>query len=322
MIYTKETLNILKDNFSFIKETYSHYIVRCLYCGDSKKHRNKGHLYISKIKPVFRCVRCEESGRIEKLLFDLTGVKKRITTVINKDAIKKLNKMHLEEVNFNRTFKKNIIVPEQEPDKFKMKYNYLIDRFPTTKIFEQLDGKIIYDIKDFAEKNFIKIHKRKLFNFFQENFVGFLSFNKSLVIMRNIDSKSDFRYYIWKLGDVVNDFFIQDKLEEETNNVSLVISEGLFDIFNVLHFEDSHDLYTVASGKLFNRAIKFTMVEKCVSFFDKIIILSDDDVHLNFYKKNLNKYKNVCKSMQIWYNKHGKDFGQKTKVDKIILKMK
>jgi len=322
MIYTPETIDILKNNLSIIQNTSGHYITRCIYCGDSQKHKTKGHLYISKSKSVYRCVRCEEAGRIEKLIFDLVGVKKRITTIIKKDALKTLSIQQLEDFTINRNFKKSVIIPEQHPEKFENKYNYLMDRFPTVKMFDMLKDRIIYDIKDFAERNFIKIHKRKLFNFFQDKFVGFLSYNKSLVILRNIDQESDFRYYIWKLGDVVNDFFVYDNLVEEKEKVTLIVSEGLFDIFNIMHFEDPYELYTVAAGKLFNRAIKFTMIEKCVTYFDKIIILSDDDVHLNFYKKNLNKYKNVCKSIQIWYNKNGKDFGQKTKVDKIILKMK
>jgi len=45
-----------------------HYIIRCPYCGDSVKHFNKGHLYISKLQPVFYCVRCDTGGHISKLL--------------------------------------------------------------------------------------------------------------------------------------------------------------------------------------------------------------------------------------------------------------
>lgn len=45
-----------------------HYVIRCPYCGDSVKHLNKGHLYITKHIPVFYCVRCDTGGHILKLL--------------------------------------------------------------------------------------------------------------------------------------------------------------------------------------------------------------------------------------------------------------
>lgn len=321
MIYTKEVLDIFNNNLNIVQDKQNHFIARCFYCGDSKKHKSKAHLYVSKVKPVFRCVRCEESGRIEKLIFDITGVRKRLTSIINKENLKDLNSS-IDETYIHRNFKKELLIPKQNPEMFDIKFKYLQDRFASNKIFDMLNENIIYDIKEFALANNIKTNKRKLFNYFQDKFVGFLTYNKSLMILRNTDTSSDFRYYIWKFGDIMNDFFMIDNLKEEKDNIDLVISEGVFDILNCYHHEDKFDLYTMASGKLFSRAIKFTMIEKCIAHFNKIIILSDDDVHLNFYKQNLLKFKNVSNVMQIWYNKNGKDFGQKNKVDKVILNLK
>lgn len=55
------------EKISFVEETATDYVYRCPFCGDSAKHRNKGHLYVSKTKPIFHCLRCNASGYINRL---------------------------------------------------------------------------------------------------------------------------------------------------------------------------------------------------------------------------------------------------------------
>jgi len=324
MIYTNEVLNLLRENFPFVQDTSKHYFVRCPYCGDSSKSKLKAHLGISKKAPVFRCVRCEEFGHITKLIYDMTGIKKRLTSLIQEQYLKTLDQpISTSDIRIN--VKTNYKIPEQDFQKFSNKVEYLKSRMPLMKVFnDDIKPLVVLDLYQFAEYNKIVIapERKKLFDWFQEKFVGVCSLNKSLLILRNIDPDSDFRYYLWKLVDTVDDFVVFDKLSEEKEQVTMVIAEGIFDIMNVMNYENPFDIYTVASGKLFKRALKFSLVNKCVSYLDKLVVLSDDDVNVEFHKKYLKHFRSICKSIEIWYNKVGKDFGQKTKVEKIVLTMK
>jgi len=69
--YFYELKTFLRAATGYCHEIHSNIICRCPYCGDSRKHKNKGHLYIDKFRPIFHCVRCNESGRLGKLLLDL-----------------------------------------------------------------------------------------------------------------------------------------------------------------------------------------------------------------------------------------------------------
>jgi len=319
MIYLDNTKEMIKEYL--VNETNNEYVIRCPYCGDSKKNLQKGHLNISKTIPVFRCVRCEESGSIQKLLFDLNGVKYRLKTLVKPDRLN-----HLKEIKFTNTKildKKSFIIPELDLNTFKYKHRYLYSRILNKKILDSIKDNMIYDLRLFVELNNISIpeEKNNLFTFLHNNFIGFLSYNHSTVIFRNIDSSSDFRYYIWKLDDFLNDFFLLEKLTEEKKEVNLVVGEGIFDIINAYTYEKNVDLFVNASGKLFERAIKFVMINKCITYFNKIIILGDDDVPLLYFKKLAKKIKNISKSIELWFNTDGHDFGVKTQINKTVINL-
>ena len=322
MIYTSNLWAILKENFPFVDENSTHYLVRCPYCGDSRKHKFKAHLGISKDIPVFRCVRCEEYGHVSKLIYDVSGIRKRPGSILKPECIEKFN--NYKEFKETKYKKINYKFPEQNFENFPNKWNYLNSRISAQNFLDDYHQNILFDLKGFIELNNINIEgkKQKLFEWFHNDFIGFTSFNKSLMVLRNTNEDSDFRYYLWKFTDVVNDFIMFDMLKKEKENISICISEGIFDIINLLTYEPEFDIYVVASGKLFKRAIKFAMINKCISYLNKLVIASDDDVHFNFYKTNLRSFKKISKNIQIWYNKNGKDFGLKTKVDKVILNMK
>jgi len=70
-IYSNETIEFFhKISPNIFKENHNEFMLRCPYCGDSKKNNTKTRLYISKKQPVFNCFNCNESGHIYKLLKD------------------------------------------------------------------------------------------------------------------------------------------------------------------------------------------------------------------------------------------------------------
>jgi len=316
MIYKNEVLNVINKHLR--NENSTHFIIRCPYCGDSKKNPHKGHLYLAKDKPVFRCVRCEEAGSIQKLLFDLTSNRYRLSTLIYDEYIKR-NDLH--DIKYNITQKdNNLIIPELNIDKFKDKHNYLYSRIPGKKVFDVIKDRLIYDVDQWIKiNNLVNYKSDKLIQYLHTNFIGFVSYNKGTVIFRNIDRNSDFRYYIFKLTDFITDFFLIDNLKEEKEDVNLVVGEGIFDILNVYNYENEIDLLVNASGKLFLRAIEFVRIVNCISYFRKIIILGEDDVDFKFYKNVYKKIKNFTSTVELWYNKKGHDFGLKHPVEKTVI---
>ena len=70
------------EKMVFVNESATDYVYRCPFCGDSSRHSNKGHLYISKTKPIYHCLRCGASGyinRIEEFLHEKSKVDYRYT---------------------------------------------------------------------------------------------------------------------------------------------------------------------------------------------------------------------------------------------------
>ena len=106
----KDFLKSISDN-NYFKETNNEIILRCPYCGDSQKHKNKARFYVSKniptgySLPMFHCFNgnCNESGNILRLFKDF-GLK------ITDDNIK--DYLNIDEsmiTNINYKIKKNKI---------------------------------------------------------------------------------------------------------------------------------------------------------------------------------------------------------------------
>jgi len=325
LIYTNQFLNELFGHAKLVNETSDHFIVRCIYCGDSYKHQEKGHLAISKHEPVFRCVRCEEGGHVSRLFYDLTGTRKRIKNIVNTKVydINKQNRWS----NYRVSRVKKIVnlkTDNQNYEKYQYKLDYLRNRLIDNNDLNYVQNDIIVDLPTFINSNNIKIPERKfkLLDYFDNNFVGILSNNKSIVVLRNTKPDADFRYYVWRLVDNINDFIVIDNLKDEKKKISICMAEGFFDIINGKHYIDKHDIYIVATGKMFKRALQFIMINKCITYMGKISILSDDDVQLNFYKKTLTKYYDIVDKIDIYYNQIGKDFGDTKEVKPIKINLK
>ena len=59
------------QTLGYVKETERYILTRCIYCGDSRKHKNKGHFYIYKNTKLCYCVRCGKKLHLTKFLIDL-----------------------------------------------------------------------------------------------------------------------------------------------------------------------------------------------------------------------------------------------------------
>jgi len=92
----------------------------------------------------------------------------------------------------------------------------------------------------------------------------------------------------------------------------VVVAEGIFDIFgeylyNYLGIKDKVRFYASALS------INYKSLLQSIVFFENIyqmdvVILSDSDVSLNYYKKLKRDCSYLIKSLNVVYNKDGKDF--------------
>lgn len=312
-IYQDKFKNYLEDNLGKVKVTARNLVTRCPWCevGKNKKHF---HLYISLDAPIFNCfyAGCSAKGTISKLVKKIEGVDNS-ERFIDKDKLKESIKKQIE-LKSSEKKTREIYLPELKEKLFNYKDLYLKGRIkftnnvPTNKI-----KGLIYDINEFIRLNDIQLDEKinRIKDYIQANFIGFLSENKSVVILRNVDSKSSFRHY--KLKVQASDYLDYYKLKG-MNPISnhVVLSEGVFDIFNERIFDhlklrNKVSFYACGLSESYDALLKSIVYHEDIFKID-IHILSDRDVGLERYK-NIKKYNShLINSMTIYYNRAGKDF--------------
>lgn len=313
-IYTDNFIKFLKDNLgeTCVKITSHNIIIKCPYCEEdsNKKHY---HCYISLELPIWHCfsVQCsKKSGNISTLVKKIIG-KDISEQFINQDLI-------IQSKNLNKEKRilapKEVYIPELNEDKFKLKSLYIKKRLGFANIDLKSIKGLIFDINNFIDinKNFIQDKNIfKLKEYLHTNFIGFLTENHSIVIFRNIDNSSTFKHFKLQLQKVnFIDYYKIDGFNNRSNHV--VLAEGVFDIlsesiFNILNIKNKIKLYACSLSCNYQSLIKSIVLNEKI-YRPDIIILSDIDVKLEYYR-NLKKYNShIINSLTVYYNKGGKDF--------------
>ena len=295
--------------------------VRCPYCGDSRKHSNKGHLYITTNAPyLFRCVKCETSGRVnDKFLHDLG--------CYDNDVLLEVLRANREERQQNRDKtvkiepkKKNITLPIVDSAQSRACLAYFNNRYKTNYDLDTIVNrfKVVCDIDAFVTENKLYF-ECKYFNL--RNAIGFLSADKTYVIFRDITGMQNIRYYNLQLVD--NEiphskrYTISSPIDIMKDQITLVMTEGIFDIIGVYNkfykdYDKNDVIFCATCGKSYTTAIMQYIKQGFLNL--NIIIYSDADVDYKWY---IDKVKNSNKIMQllnnskitIYYNTLDKDFG-------------
>lgn len=286
-------------------------ITLCPICEKQRFHtnRNHGHLYINKINPIFHCYRCNFKGIIYKVFNEF---KLDINEYIDSENL--IYKKDFANVDkfINKEFNNNIKFEELDinDEKYKIKLNYLKNRIPDFEYNEN----IILDIEKFINYNNIKIDIEDSFRkYLYNNFVGFLGSRKSLLICRNIDSESFFRYYKIKLKDIFFKDIYSIEINKDSNKIALC--EGVFDLHNILKNKELYNLIkdfrciSTALNNDYLRSFISTLDYYKIVFSDDVFIFSDKDV-LEYRYMNL-YFNNSCNRLTLFYNESEKDFGTK-----------
>lgn len=330
----KDELEI-KTGLSYYDSRKTELICKCPKCEIGSK-KNKGHLYIqiNDSAPVFNCFKCGFKGNILTLLKFLSIQKENI--IQGEISFRSTNRHNILNdknllINPNKLFFEKI--EDCEPN-FISKVNYLKQRI-SFDIDLSLIPNLVLNIKNFVRINDIDIKqiKPEFFEFLDRNFVGFVCNRESIMVLRNIDVNSDFRFYNMKLTNNLldlKDFYgIKTNYYNENEYNTIVLCEGVFDLlvsYYSKYFEDLKQISFFWAAILNNHYdnTAFSVLEYCKLTKSNFVILSDNNVkESNYY--NLSK-KDFVNKLEIYWNKQGKDFGQlpieriKTSFDKKFFK--
>lgn len=312
MIYDASFIEYLKDNLGQVKVKTKNIIVPCPFCEYNQK-KDHYHLYISTESPIFHCFHsdCGVSGTLKKLFRKIEGKDisdKFVDPAKVKEYVK--DKIRVQE---NVIQKKDLFLPPIVDGQFKVKEQYLRERFKFSNVnLSQVKG-LIFDVKLFMEYNKIVVDEKmfRMLDYLHTNFVGFLTENQSVVMFRNVDRKSSFNHFKYQ----VQESNLLDYYKIPGNNINsnnIVLAEGIFDIFSESIFDSIRIKNTV---KLYASALStsYAALIKSIVFHEQefrlnVTILSDNNIDLDFYRKIKRFNKHIIESLSVYYNKSGKDF--------------
>jgi len=313
-IYEDSFVTFLEDTFGSnnVKVKSKNIVIPCAWC-EYEETKNQYHLWISLEAPIFHCFKSncpKKAGFVSDLLRKITG-----SDISDKYIDSNLlNQKKLESQKQTKTNLKQLKIPELNEDQFKLKSLYVKKRLGFNVDLKSIKG-MIFDVNKFIELNCDIIsfdyNISKLRNYLQSNFIGFVTENTGIVFFRNIDSTHSIKHIKSELQDSkFIDYYRLNGMNFNSNHV--ILAEGVFDIwsefiFNVLDLRNETKLYASVLSSNYKSLIKSIVYNENIYQLD-VSILSDRDVSLEYYHK-LKKFNgHIIKSLNVYYNKGGKDF--------------
>lgn len=189
--------------------------------------------------------------------------------------------------------------------------------------------KIIGNVHQFLKDNdYINQNtKDTILNRFQDNnIIGFLNSGKSKLQIRNLNKKE---YIPYTLVSSKTHKFLDEHAEFESvlrefdlkKYPTIVISEGNFDRLNAMKLVDKDGLYI--TGMSANGLYRVFKKYSKKHYYVKWIIISDGDIPIEDYDKRIVKpFGYRIRSLEVWYNTKGKDFGDLSEeydIKKVVL---
>lgn len=310
MIYSDEFIEWLREKLgkAELNASGTEIITFCPFCEYDRDRSKHGHLYISVESPEFFCQKCHEGGLLLRFI-----------RILNDDPSKYIKK---DVIQYSRTKK---IVNTIKDNKFKLpelsdngkKIEYLQSRIYSNFDYRKIPG-LIFSINEFADINNLKLSESEgLLKYLENEFVGFLCNRKNMIIFRNTDKTSNFRYYKMKI--IKNNIF-QDFYGLKFNNMNslipkIVLSEGVFDVLYPATHPDFSNLRkeTNVWCAVAGLSSYFHSIKSILDYYHfvkaDVVIFSDRGVTENFYRQLLNNP--LINKLDVFWNKKEKDFGEK-----------
>ncbi|MFW9871733.1 MAG: hypothetical protein ACFFG0_01435 [Candidatus Thorarchaeota archaeon] len=311
-IYQDDFKDYLQDNLGYIKETPKNIITKCPWC-EYNKEKDHYHLYIALDAPIFHCfyAGCEQSGILKKLITKIEG-HDISSSFIDKEKLEKFKKKRDIFVDKDEKLRE-VILPDLKPYKYPNKELYIKKRLKFANIpLNSIDG-LIFDVFEFIKVNHIPVDESlfRIQDYLERNFVGFLTNHGTTAIFRNIDHSQSMKFY--KLQIQFSTFLDFYRLPgSDPKSKKIVLAEGIFDIFSEqifdrLNIKNDVKLYASSLSSRYASLIHSIIFYEQV-FKPDVVILSDNGIGLEYYKKMKKYNSHIFNTFTVYYNKAGKDF--------------
>ena len=297
----------------------SNIVTYCPWC-ELGSRKNHGHLYLECADrtqmPVFHCFKCEDKnpskGTLVKLL-KVLGIAPHeyIPKEVLKSKFSRSCDYYKKDLRINK-----IYVQKQNFNNYKLKRLYLQSRLGLDYDLDKVP-RLIFNIREFIKNNNVDLGERKRFlEYYDRSYVGFLSDNGTVLILRNTDSRSSFRYV--KIPLTKNKHFFKDIYsinigKPKAIDNTIILCEGVFDLLVSMNsmelqkLKEKSCLVAAVLGCGYEKAIP-TSLDVCKLTAANFIILSDSNKKENYYYK-FSQNPSVL-SLVIYWNKYGEDFGK------------
>jgi len=293
----------------------------CPWCelGSTKNH---GHLYLECIDdpkqiPVFHCFKCEDKNKSK-------GTLVKLLRFLGADPKKYISEELLRSNFSERTYdyyKKDLIVykhkiNEQNFDAYKLKRQYIQSRLGVDFDISRIP-RLIFNIREFINENKIDLKdKNRFLDYYEQSFIGFITDDGTMMIIRNIDNNSVYRYA--KLPLTENKNFFKDLYtikwgQTKKGSNTIILCEGIFDLLvsiNNIELQEIRSrscIWASVLGCGYMNAIS-SALDRCKLTASNFVILSDRDKNENFYHKI--KIHPSILSLEVCWNKYEEDFGK------------
>lgn len=296
-------------------------VIRCPYCGDSVKHINKGHFYIGQKGNAFlySCKRaeCNATGLLNKNVLKLLEVHDlNLLTYITKlnnslSILTNYNNSNLNVINNN-----SALYDSYKYDQFihyyPQKMEYLYKRLYNFNIEDFNQYRIILSPVNFFESFNINKNNLRIINELENNTIGFLNSNGSVITFRYINPNSKYRYFNLKLNDDMNIYTIANTIElDKINTLNINICEGIFDIINIknrLKKDINNEIFAAVNGSDYINKIEYiAKISGIVNM--NINIYKDQDMPKRVIDRQF-KYSLLKNNYKVFYNTYSKDYSE------------
>lgn len=279
----QEFKEFLLNNFPTAKPAgQNHVISRCPLCGDSKKHNDSRHFYISlgdNNEPYFYyCFLCNNSGLITpNFLMNVMGIyDTSINVKVSNYNNKQLKLSKNDKYNDNKIYYLNNYI--EDNDLSRVKLNYINKRLGLNLDYsELLKRKIVLNLYDLFKTNKIDniTRDKRIVDELDKSFIGFISKDNAFLNMRNLRKGKvyesiDKRYVNYNIFGKFNNrerFYVlptQINLNDY-NRIRINITEGPFDVLSVFYnLNDSkeyHNIYSAVGGSGYMNIIKYFLLD-------------------------------------------------------------
>lgn len=288
------------DSFSTIN-------TRCPFCGDSQKiHHREGYgqlyMYADGYAKCFKCGKYATAIEAIEEIFSILNIQP------DPDLLSQFKTKEIQYIYSTNTYR-YIATSEDEFNYYPNKVSYLEKRLLTSIDLDYInDNKFVLDIGKYD--NIISTKVKYPINY--DSYVGYLTAHNKKLILRSLVN-SRYNHIKIDLVDDLNavDYWARNDLVESVINTrTLILSEGIFDCKNSRIFEMFGNYPVAASLSKLNliTTVKYIYSETIVKF--DLILLKDLDISKSFIKFFISQVKPYLKSITVYSNLNGKDFGE------------